>query len=266
MSHRPRTERKVHLLILGGTGEGAALAAAALARFPGRLAVTTSLAGRTARPAALPGAARSGGFSGSAALTEYLRAAQVAAVIDATHPFAARISQLAREACAAAGVPRLFFERPPWPRHPDDRWIDVADADAAAAALPGLGRRAFLTIGGRGLEAFAELSQIHFLVRLIEPPRAPLPLAAAELLLGRGPFTLSEERHILEQHGIDMLVTKASGGAATRAKLVAARERCLPVVMLRRPPPPPGPRAATADAALDWLARTLPLTAEETVP
>jgi precorrin-6A/cobalt-precorrin-6A reductase len=210
------------------------------------------------------GAVRSGGFGGASPLAAYLRAAGIAAVIDATHPFAAQISAQALEACAAAGVPRLRLDRPPWPRHPADRWIEVDDLAAAAAALPGLGRRAFLTIGGRGLAAFAPLRQMHFLVRLVEAPRTPLPLASAELLLGRGPFTLAEERLILERHGIEMLVSKASGGSATEAKLVAARERRLPVVMLRRPPPPPGPRVATVDAALDWLARALPSLAEET--
>jgi precorrin-6A/cobalt-precorrin-6A reductase len=105
---------------------------------------------------------------------------------------------------------------------------------------------------------------MHFLVRLVEAPPQPLPLASAELLLGRGPFTLAEERLIMERHGIDMLVTKASGGTATAAKLDAARERKLPVVMLRRPAPPPGPHVTGIAAALDWLDETLPSAAGET--
>jgi precorrin-6A/cobalt-precorrin-6A reductase len=248
---------RAHLLILGGTGEATALAAAVLARLGDSIAVTTSLAGRTTAPKRPLGALRSGGFGGAAALAAYLAAERVTAVIDATHPFAARISAEAREACAAAGVARLRLDRAEWPRHAEDRWIEVDDVEAAAAALPALGRRAFLTIGHRGLEAFAALADMHFLLRLVEPPRRPLPFASAELLLGRGPFTLAVERLILERHGIDVLVTKASGGDATAAKVEAARERRLPVVMLRRPPPPPGPRVISIAAALDWLGTVL---------
>jgi precorrin-6A/cobalt-precorrin-6A reductase len=255
----PAPDRPPHLLILGGTGEAAALAASVLARFGDAVAVTTSLAGRTREPKRPAGKVRSGGFGGAPALAAYLARERVTAVIDATHPFAAQISAQAREACAAAGVKRLRLDRPPWPHRSDDRWIEVDDVAAAAAALPALGRRAFLTIGPRGLEAFAMLKGMHFLVRLVEAPRRALPLASAELLLGRGPFTLPEERLILERHGIDMLVTKASGGDATAAKLEAARERGLPVVMLRRPPPLPGPRVTSVAAALDWLGEILPV-------
>jgi precorrin-6A/cobalt-precorrin-6A reductase len=260
----PGPDRAAHLLILGGTGEAAALAAAVLARFGSGVTVTTSLAGRTTQPKMPAGAVRSGGFGGVAALAAYLAAERVMAVIDATHPFAAQISAQAVAACAASGVKRLRLDRPAWPRHPGDRWIEVDDVRAAAAALPALGRRAFLTIGGRGLEAFAALPGMHFLVRLVEAPPQPLPLASAELLLGRGPFTLAEERLIMERHWIDMLVTKASGGTATAAKLDAARERKLPVVMLRRPAPPPGPHVTGIAAALDWLDETLPSAEGET--
>jgi precorrin-6A/cobalt-precorrin-6A reductase len=252
-----RSDARRHLLILGGTGEAAALAQAAQQRFGQTLAVTTSLAGRTANPALVAGEVRIGGFGGTEGLANYLGEHAVDLVIDATHPFAAQISAQAAEACAATRVPRLLLERPPWPRGPGDRWVEVADAAAAAALLPGLGRRAFLTIGARDLAAFAPLREMHFVVRLIDPPRAALPLASCELLLGRGPFGLAEERHIVERYAIDVLVAKASGGQATEGKLIAARERELPVVMLRRPPATAGPRVDSVDAALDWLAARL---------
>jgi precorrin-6A/cobalt-precorrin-6A reductase len=246
-----------HLLILGGTGEAAALARGAIARFGAALAVTTSLAGRTAAPTPLPGHVRVGGFGGAAGLAAYLAAADIDLVIDATHPFAMQISAQAAAACAMAGRPRLVLERPPWQRDPRDRWIEVADLAAAAAALPPLGRVVWLTIGGRELGAFAELGAQHFLVRLIDPPATPLPLRSCEIVLGRGPFTLLHERNILERHAVEVLVTKASGGGATEAKLVAARERNLPVVMVSRPPPPAGERTTSLDAALDWIAAQL---------
>jgi precorrin-6A/cobalt-precorrin-6A reductase len=253
----PAADGKPHLLILGGTGEAAALAAAALARFGDDIAVTTSLAGRTARPAPLAGEVRIGGFGGSAGLAAYLASAGIDLVVDATHPFAAQISAQAAEACGAAGVPRLLLDRPPWRRHPLDRWIETEDLAGAAAALPRLGRRVWLTVGARDLGAFAGLTGHQFLVRMIEKPPSPLPLRSYELLLARGPFNVPAERLIIERHAIEVLVAKASGGAATEAKLIAARERDLPVVMVRRPPKPAGERAADTIEALDWLAARL---------
>ena len=251
------TERRAHLLILGGTGEAAALAAAAIARYGDQLLVTSSLAGRTGTPAPLPGCVRVGGFGGAAGLADYLTTAMVEVVIDATHPFAACISAHAQQACEALGVPRLLLRRPEWTRHPGDRWIEVESAAAAASCLPELGRRAWLTIGARELQAFAGLTGTHFLIRTIDPPPHPPPLASYEMIAGRGPFTLAGERHILERHAIDVLVARASGGAATEAKLVAARELGLPVLMLRRPPVPCGPSVTSVEEALAWLTRAL---------
>jgi precorrin-6A/cobalt-precorrin-6A reductase len=245
-------ERRPHLLILGGTAEAAALAAAAVALEP-PLAVTTSLAGRTEHPAALAGRVRIGGFGGSDGLARFLAAEQVDLVIDATHPFAQQISAQAAAACRAACVPRLALLRPAWRRHPLDRWVEVEDLAGAAQVLPQLGRRVWLTVGRRELDAFAGLTQHRFLVRLVDPPAEPLPLAQCDLVLGRGPFNLTEERRILRRHAIEVLVAKASGGDATEAKLIAARERDLPVVMVRRPPPVPGERVESVAAALDWL-------------
>ena len=248
----PGAERRPHLLILGGTAEAASLAAAAV-RLDLALSVTTSLAGRTERPAAIAGHVRIGGFGGSDGLARYLAEEHVDLVIDATHPFAAQISAQAAAACAAAGVPRLLLLRPPWQRHPLDRWIEVEDLAGAARVLPQLGRRVWLTVGRRELGVFAGLTQHRFLVRLVRPAeRAP---AARRLRprAGTRPLHLAEERRILQRHAIEVLVAKASGGGATEAKLVAARERDLPVVMVRRPPPAPGERVDSVAAALDWL-------------
>jgi precorrin-6A/cobalt-precorrin-6A reductase len=254
----PTADGRPHLLILGGTGEAAALAATLVACYgEERLLVTSSLAGRTAAPAPLAGRVRIGGFGGAGGLADYLAAAGVDLVIDATHPFAARISAQAQQVCDAAGVSRLMLRRPAWTRHPADRWIDVASAAEAASLLPGLGRRVWLTIGMRELDAFAASRDLHFVIRTIDPPAAVPPLASFEIIGGRGPFTLAGERHILERHAIDVLVARASGGAATEAKLIAARERALPVVMLRRPPAPPGTAVTSVDSAVDWVALEL---------
>jgi len=241
------------LLILGGTGEASALARAALARFGDVLGVTTSLAGRTKQPGPLTGRIRIGGFGGAASLSAYLVAHAVDRLIDATHPFATQISTAARLACEPTGVPRLLLLRPPWRRHPLDCWIEVDTMAAAGKIVGRLGRRAFLTVGTSEIACFAAATGVCFLVRLVDPPRQPLPLRSYEVVVGRGPFTLAAERRLLERHAIDVLVCKASGGAATEAKIAAARELNVPVVMVRRPAPEPGDTVETVEAALDWL-------------
>ena len=237
------------VLILGGTTE-----AAELARRLEGMPVVTSLAGRTRAPAALPGEVRIGGFGGAEGLAAYLRDNAVAAVIDATHPFAATISRHAEEACRQAGVPRLALVRPEWVAGPGDHWIEVDDMEAAVAAVPS-GARAFLTVGRQELDPFASRADAWFLARVIDPQEQPAPDIA--LVAGRGPFDLDAERALLAGHGITVVVAKNSGGGASRPKLAAARELGIPVILVRRPAPPAGPRAATAEEALEWLHRTL---------
>jgi precorrin-6A/cobalt-precorrin-6A reductase len=232
------------ILILGGTAEARALAG----RLDGH-EVITSLAGRTRKPATPAGELRSGGFGGTAGLAAYLRQAGIEAVIDATHPFAAEISANAVAACEQEGVPRVALVRPPWRAEPGDDWTEVADADAAAAALAGHAT-AFLAVGRQGLAPFARCRDIAFVVRVVEPPDA-LPLATATVVTGRGPFALADERALLAEHRIEVVVAKNAGG--DRAKLDAARQAGLPVILIARPPPPPGQRAETVADAVAWL-------------
>ncbi|MET7784118.1 cobalt-precorrin-6A reductase [Streptomyces mirabilis] len=224
-----------HVLVLGGTTEARRLAAELAAR-PG-VRVTTSLAGRVSRPGALDGDVRVGGFGGADGLARWLREHRVDAVVDATHPFAAAITANAARAAAATGIPAVVLRRPGWTPGPDDRWHWVGSLPEAAALLPSLGRRVFLTTGRLGLAAFAHLSELHFLVRTVEPPEPPMP-QDMEVLLTRGPFTPDDEQALLRAHRVDVLVTKDSGGEATAAKLTAARDLALPVVVVRRPPLP----------------------------
>ncbi|SDJ48218.1 cobalt-precorrin-6A reductase [Streptomyces indicus] len=240
-----------HVLILGGTTEARALATALAAR-PG-LRVTTSLAGRVSAPARLEGEVRVGGFGGADGLGAWLRDARVDALVDATHPFAAAMSTHAAQAAARTGVPMVALRRPGWSAGPGDVWHDARSLPEAAELLPALGHRVFLTTGRLGLGAFAHLTDQHFLVRSVEPPDPPLP-PHTEVLLARGPFTPDGERELLRTHRIDVLVTKDSGGAATAAKLGAARELGIPVVVVRRPAAPPGvPSVADVAGVLAWL-------------
>ncbi|KUO19260.1 cobalt-precorrin-6A reductase [Streptomyces dysideae] len=240
-----------HVLILGGTTEARQLAAELAAR-PG-VRVTTSLAGRVSRPGALAGDVRVGGFGGAQGLADWLRKERVDALVDATHPFAESITANAARAAAATGVPSVVLRRPGWRPEPGDRWHPVPSLDLAADLLPLLGRRVFLTTGRLGLAAFAHLSDLHFVVRSVEPPEPPLP-PYTEVLLARGPFTVADESALLGEHRIDVLVTKDSGGEATAAKLAAARQLILPVVLVQRPPLPEGvDTVPDAAGALEWL-------------
>ncbi|MCX4766477.1 cobalt-precorrin-6A reductase [Streptomyces sp. NBC_01275] len=247
---------RLHVLVLGGTTEARELAATLAAR-PG-VRVTSSLAGRVSRPGALEGDVRIGGFGGARGLADWLRAERADAVVDATHPFAVGITANAASAAAATGLPLAVLRRPGWRPGPGDRWHEVASLDEAAALLPGVGRRVLLTTGRLGLAAFAHLDALHFVVRSVEPPAPPMP-TDVELLLARGPFTVADELALLREHRIDVLVTKDSGASATAAKLTAARELGLPVVVVRRPPLPEDV-TTVADVAgvLGWLGRVGP--------
>lgn len=197
-----------HILILGGTTEARELAAVLTAR-PG-VRVTTSLAGRVTRPGAVAGEVRIGGFGGAAGLADWMREEHVDALIDATHPFARAITAHAAQAAAATGVRTVVLRRPGWRPGPGDRWHQVDSLAEAAALLPGLGRRVFLTTGRMELAAFAHLSELHFVVRSVELPEPPMP-PHTEVLLARGPFTVADESTLLYDHCIDVLVTKDSG-------------------------------------------------------
>jgi len=237
------------ILVLGGTAEARELAGALHERG---VRVTSSLAGRVSKPRLPAGEVRIGGFGGPEALARWLREHDVRAVLDATHPFAQRISASAARACALAGVELLRIERPGWRERPGDRWTWVENLDEAAAAIPALGARVLLTTGRQGLAAFAGVETAWFLVRCVEPPQPPLP-PRHELLLDRGPYTLAGEGALIDAHAIDLVVTKDSGGAHTVAKLDAARERGLPAIVVRRPPRPDGVASVAAVAdAVDW--------------
>jgi precorrin-6A/cobalt-precorrin-6A reductase len=245
------------LLVIGGTGDAAKLVRLAAERFGDRLEITTSLAGRTCAPAPLPGAVRIGGFGGASGLARWIIENDVEFVIDATHPFAAVISENTRTACASAGATRLVLGRAQWTAEPGDRWLPVSDADAAARLLPKVGHRPFLTVGGRDISSFSVLGSVHIVVRLIDEPPEPLPLVSYALVRGRGPFEREPEQKLLKQYAIDVVVTKNSGGQATYAKIEAARYARIPVIMIERPPAVEGERVEHPKDALSWIEERL---------
>lgn len=230
------------VLLLAGTKEARDLAD--LLKEDGRLAVTSSLAGVTNDPAPLGLPTRSGGFGGVDGLIDYLRAEKIEALIDATHPFAAQMTRHAAEACAATGTAMLRLQRQQWQPLSDDNWQMVADPAAAAAALKP-GARAFLAIGRKELSAFAHRDDVHYLMRMIDPPQAEPEVATPDQIIPTGDIVYGQpsakvevEEQLLRDHAITVVVAKNSGGKAGAAKLAAARRLGLPVVMIERPTPP----------------------------
>lgn len=241
-----------NVLILGGTQEASALAHALAEQRPD-LYVTIALAGVTRAPSDMPGHVRVGNFGGAEGLADFLIRRGMNAVIDATHPFAATMTQNAVDACTHAGVPRLRFDRPQWIVPQDTDVVFVPDADEAARLVARTSERAFLTIGRKTLNAFSEVRDVKLLVRLIEEPEEPLDLDNCTVVTGRPPFDEAREEALMREYQIDTLVSKASGGDQTRAKIDAAAKVGARIILIRRPPPPDGDRVGSVEDALGWL-------------
>jgi precorrin-6A/cobalt-precorrin-6A reductase len=241
----------MRILILGGTAEARRLAESLAGRS--ELAVTLSLAGRTAAPARQGVPVRVGGFGGADGLADYLSAERIDALIDATHPYAAVISANAARAARSTDVPLLALRRPPWLPVPGDRWVEVGDIAAAVAALGAAPRRVFLALGRKELAPFASAPQHHYLVRSVDPVDPPLAVPYAAYVTGRGPFTENDDRVLLRGHGLEVVVARNSGDTAAYGKIAAARGLGLVVVMLSRPPLPEVNAVETVEDALAWL-------------
>ena len=217
-----------------------------------------SLAGATANPARSPISQRIGGFGGAEGLAAYLAAERIGAVVDATHPFASRMSANAVAACRATDTPLVVFTRPPWTPEPGDRWIQVATMDDAARSLGAEPRTVFLTQGRLQLAAFARAPQHRYIVRAIDRPAEIDTLPNRKLILARGPFSLADELALMKRERIEALVTKNSGGGATYAKIEAARALGIEVVIVRRPRPPEAETVHDLDAVMSWIAAHRP--------
>ena len=242
------------VLILGGTSEASELASQLAARDD--LTVISSLAGRVSQPRLPAGIVRVGGFGGVAGLVSYLADENIKVVIDATHPFAAKISGNAELACNTLCIPLIAFERPPWTPKKEDRWCAVPDVQAAASMVNHKRNRVFLSIGRQELGAFSDCEDAWFLVRAIDEPSERLP-ANSKLILKRGPFHLDDELQMLRSESISLIVSKNSGGTATYSKIQAARTLQIPIVMIDRPQKHKIPTVARTDDVLQKLAELL---------
>ncbi|QHO78027.1 cobalt-precorrin-6A reductase [Bradyrhizobium sp. CCBAU 051011] len=237
-------------LILGGTSD-ANLLADAVARA-GCDAIY-SYGGRTRAPVNQPLPTRIGGFGGVNGLAEFIRREEITHLVDATHPFAAEMSRNAVAACEMTGTPLIALERAPWAKGTGDTWIEAADISSATAALPNNRARVFLAIGRQHIAPFSARPQHAYTLRFVDPPDGPLPFPDVDVIVSRGPFTLAGELEMMRARGIEWVVARNSGGAGARAKIDAARELGLPVVMLKRPELPDRPRVESVAEVMQWL-------------
>jgi precorrin-6A/cobalt-precorrin-6A reductase len=244
-----------NILILGGTTEARLLGQQLAARTD--ITVTLSLAGRTASPLAQGVPTRSGGFGGTAGLVEYLRTHEIGALVDATHPYASRMSAHALRAANQTSTPFIALCRPPWPAVAGDQWTEVRDVQEAVSALGIEPRKVFLAVGRQEIANFAAAPQHHYLIRSVDPVDPPLAVPHARYILDRGPFDEQQERELLRAQAIDAIVAKNGGGEATYGKIAAARTLRIPVVLLRRPPALDVPTAASVAEAMSWLDHVL---------
>ncbi|WP_299901536.1 cobalt-precorrin-6A reductase [uncultured Ruegeria sp.] len=238
-----------NLLILGGTTEANALAKAVSEQG---IAAVYSYAGRVENPRPQPLPVRVGGFGGPEGLAAYVSDNAITHVVDATHPFAARMSWNAIEACAATRTPLAALTRAAWVSQPGDIWHHVPDIAAAVDALSGDAQRVFLAVGRMHLEDFSTQPQHSYLLRLVDEPDT-LPLPNAEVVAARGPFAEADDRALMQHHGTQLVVSKNAGGSGARAKLDAARALGLPVLMIDRPVLPKRTEFSQVGQVLDWL-------------
>ena len=253
------TAKRRRLLILGGTIEGRLLAERLV--HDARFNLIVSLAGRTEQPLPIPGTIRRGGFGGVEGLKRYMHSAGIDLLIDATHPFASRIKASAIRASAETGIPLICVRREPWSQQPGDRWQCVGSSAEAVEALGQTPRCVFLTLGRNDIGAFEEAPHHLYLIRSVDALEPQPDLPNAHYIESRGPFNFTDEIEIMRNYGIDVLVSKNSGGDSTYAKIEAARKLGIEAIMIRRPEPPvtldAPPTVSSVDAAMQLLTHHL---------
>ncbi len=248
--------KRKRILILGGTGEARSLATYAVETLPNNVEIISSYAGRTVRMKEPPGTIREGGFGGTEGLKNFIRSGSIDLLIDATHPFATSISKHAAMASEATKCPRLILQRPGWALPLEARVINVNSMTDAAHWLKGCTQRVFLSTGSQELQAFSDLKNTWFLVRLITKPEIPLPLTKYKLVTDRPPFQKQAELTLLQENNIEYLVSKDSGGPVP-AKIWAATALDIPIILIRQPDLPTGSKTNDISEALAWIQERL---------
>jgi precorrin-6A/cobalt-precorrin-6A reductase len=249
-------DRRKKVLVLGGTGEARAIVEGMRDVYGDKLTLVYSLAGVTRSPEVPEGVeVMTGGFGGKEGFEAYIREAEVSAVINATHPFAATMTRNAYDVSNSLGVPLLRVEREVWEPEEGDEWSEVQDVESASFYVPRFGKRCMLALGGRHIHLFSKWTRVFFLVRLVElPDGGVLPLESYAMRVDKDVLSVEEEKGLMEEHEIDVLVVRNSGGATTASKLLAAREKGISVIMLQRPPSLGGDTAQNFEELKEWCA------------
>lgn len=237
------------LLLLAGTGEARRLA---WGLADSGLSVRATMAGATRHPEALPIPTDVGGFGGEEGFRTYLRTHKITAVLDATHPFATRITERTAQICQTDGIPYCHVLRPGWAQGPHDRWTRISTPAECAKHIP-IDAVVFLATGRQTLADYANLEGRRVLARVIDPPTAPFPFEGGEFVIGRPPFPAEKETALFRALGVTHLVSKDAGSPAGRGKLDAARDLGLPVILLDRKAPPEATRVSTVGEAMAWV-------------
>lgn len=237
------------ILLLAGSGEAKQIATGLAAL---NLPAVASLAGATRAPMQLDIPMRIGGFGGANGFREYLFAAGIHAVIDATHPYASQITGRTARICAEIGLPYLYVLRAPWVAQDGDNWTEIAREEDAAALIP-KGSTVFLGTGRQTLGRFSGLTGCRVICRQIDPPTGPFPFEGGEFLVGRPPFPVAGEKMLFSRLGVDWIIVKNAGGDASATKLIAARQLGIPILMIGRPADPKAACVDNAAGALTWV-------------
>ncbi|MDP6189238.1 MAG: precorrin-6A/cobalt-precorrin-6A reductase [Gammaproteobacteria bacterium] len=222
----------MNLLLLGGTADARKICALLHSQYPDAR-LTYSVAGLVRLPQ-VPAQVISGGFRQFGGLSQYCQTHNIQAIVDATHPFTTVMGATARTSAQALAIPYWRFLRPAWQSQTGDQWYNFANKQDLLQAMQGY-QRVLLTLGQLRAQELGQLNQVpQVWLRTAAQPQINLP-QHVQWLKAIGPFALSNEKALLQQHRIQALACKNSGGDATSAKLTAAREQGLPVYMLQRP-------------------------------
>lgn len=244
----------MRVLLLAGAAEAPHIALA-LWREP-RLSVTVSLARAGRRPQSFGWPVRIGGWGSEDAYRNWLISENFSAVIDATHPFAVKMAFRAARVSAELGLDHIRFVRAPWVPSDGDRWIFLNGEDEAAQHIPDCSS-VFLGTGRRRLDALENLRGRRVYCRVQEWPVGEFPFPGGDFLFAPGPYTVNGETRLFRRLGIDWLIARNTGGAASWPKIEAARELGVQVAMIRRPRQPEVPRISSVAETLAWVRRRM---------
>lgn len=237
------------IAILGGTRDARTLA---YKLYEAGHDVITSLAGRTTTPEEISGRVRIGHFGGEEGLADWLKEEGIDCMIDATHPFSAKMTSNAHWAGKSVDCPVIHLQRKSWQQQDGDNWVRVSSYEEAAHAIP-VNSRVFLSVGRQPISHFAHRRDIYAIMRMIDAPSAECPLPAGDVLLARPGKTASQEEELFRQYGITCLVSKFSGGASAYPKIEAARHLKIPVIIIERPQADIGETADSLEAVIKWV-------------